>query len=207
MSMTTDQRRKSRVLERRQEVAELHKKGWSQASIAKHLGVTQPTVSGDLKAIRQEWLRSSVRDFDLARATELQKLELVEREAHAGWERSQKPSQSAVIQGAGTQQPTRKTVRNQSGDPRFLDVLLKCIERRSEILGLNVPQKIAPTDTEGQLLNLADILAMSVNIPLMPPANVIDVENELSRDAQSPPARPTSALQVRSATACEPKKN
>jgi hypothetical protein len=126
-----------------------------------------------------------VRDFDLARAQELQKIELIEREAHAGWDRSQKPAQSAVIEGEGNQQPSRKTVRNQSGDPRFLDVLLKCVERRSEILGLDAPQKVAPTDTEGRLLNLTEILGLAIESSLSAPANVIDVEEELARDAVS----------------------
>jgi transcriptional regulator with XRE-family HTH domain len=106
MAMTSH--RRSQIMERQQQVAELHKKGWSQAAIADRLKVTQPTVSSDLKKIRAEWLRSTVRDFDLARAQELQKIELIEREAHAGWDRSQKPAQSAVIEGEGNQQPSQK---------------------------------------------------------------------------------------------------
>lgn len=181
--MATNSQRKLQKQERRMQVAELHKKGWSQAAIAERLGVTQPTVSSDLKYIREEWRRSMVRDFDLARAQELQRVDRIECEANEGWDRSLKPSQSAVIQGEGAQQPSRKTVRNQSGDPRFLDILLKCSERRSKLLGLDAPQKVAPTDTEGRLLDLSGILGLAAEVPSSASSNVIDVESELARDA------------------------
>src|SRR5436190_12314643 len=96
------------VWHRRRQVAELSLQGWSQPAIAEHLEVSQPTICADLKAIRQEWRDSAVRDFDELRAIELQKLDFMEREAWAGWFRSQKPAQSAVVTGDGTGNLTRK---------------------------------------------------------------------------------------------------
>ena len=53
--------------------------------------MVQATVCGDLKRVREAWRESSVRDFDELRSIELLKIERVEREAWAGWERSQQP--------------------------------------------------------------------------------------------------------------------
>jgi hypothetical protein len=138
------------ILRRRQQVAELYLQSWSQAAIAERLQVDQSTISGDLKAIRREWRESAIRDFNQAQAEELQKIDRVEREAWAAWELSKKPSQSAVVDGDADSQQARKTIKNRHGDPRLLEVVLKCIVSRREILGLDAPTKIAPVMPDGQ---------------------------------------------------------
>jgi Homeodomain-like domain len=125
------------VINRRQQVAHLYLQNWTQAQIAEHLHVGQPTISADLRKIRQQWLQSGLRDFDSARELELQKIDLLDRESWAAWERSKKPTQSATVDGEGAGQRTRKTMRNQVGDPRFLDQVNKCIAQRRAILGLD----------------------------------------------------------------------
>jgi hypothetical protein len=128
--------KKLALLERRQQVADYYLQGWTQMEIAAHVGVDQTTVSDDLKVVRQQWRDSAVRDFDEAREVELRKIDRVEREAWAAWERSQKPAQSAHINDESNQRKTRRHVRNQYGDPRFLDQVNKCIASRCALLGL-----------------------------------------------------------------------
>ncbi len=132
------------VIERRQQVAQLYLQGWTQQAIAKQLEVVQSTICYDLQQIRKEWRLSAIRDFDDARAMELQRIDRIEREAWAAWERSQKPLQTAVITGQGAGERTRKCLTNQYGDPRFLDIVHKCIAQRRALLGLDA---IAPTET------------------------------------------------------------
>jgi predicted transcriptional regulator len=91
----------TQIAQRRQQVAELYTKGWFQTAIARELSISQPTVCQDLQAIRKQWRESAIRDFDAARELELQKLDRVEREAWAAWERSQQPAQSVVVSGDG----------------------------------------------------------------------------------------------------------
>ena len=74
---------------------------------------------------------------DEAREIELQKLGRLERETWAAWERSQKPVQSAVISGHGDRKNERRSMKNQHGDPRFLEIVLKCIAQRRGLLGLD----------------------------------------------------------------------
>ncbi|HEY4313615.1 MAG TPA: helix-turn-helix domain-containing protein [Pirellulales bacterium] len=138
------------IAQRRRQVADLYLQRWTQSSIAERVGVDQSTVCDDLKYVRREWRDSAVRDFDLAQAEELQKLDRVEREAWAAWEQSQKPAQSAVINGDGGNQQTRKSVRNRHGDPRMLEIILKCNAARRTMLGLDAPTKIAPVMPNGQ---------------------------------------------------------
>ena len=87
----------AQIARRRQQVAELYVKGWFQTAIAEELGVSQTTVCHDLKAIRKQWRESSIRDFDAARERELCKLDLLEREAWAAWQRSQEPAESTKV--------------------------------------------------------------------------------------------------------------
>ena len=125
------------ILERRKEVADLYVQGWKQVAIAARTGVAQPTICDDLKQIRIQWRESAIRDFDEARDLELQKIDRIEREA---W--SQKPTQSVVVSGDGAGQQNRKSMKNQIGDPRFLDTVQKCIAQRRALLGLDVPAQV-----------------------------------------------------------------
>ena len=138
------------VWRRRQQVAALHLKGWTQTAIAEYLNIGQPTVCKDLHAVEAEWLAASVHDTELARRKELLRLELVEREAWGAWERSKEPAQSAVVTGDTGKQQTRRSVRHQHGDP--LRQINQCVQTRCTLLGLNAPTKIAPTNLAGNAL-------------------------------------------------------
>ena len=130
------------ILKRRRDVADLYLQGWNQTAIAEELGVAQPTISDDVKHIRAEWRDSAVRDFDEARQLELMKLDRIEREAWSAFDQSKKPAQSAVVTGEGYGQKTRKSMKNQHGDPRFLDQVNKCITHRRALLGLDAPMQL-----------------------------------------------------------------
>ena len=70
--------RKVAIVERQQKVANLYLQSWTQMAIAAELGITQPVVCTDLKAIQAEWRESSIRDFDALREIELRKMDLLE---------------------------------------------------------------------------------------------------------------------------------
>lgn len=57
--MPVTKRQKLKMKERRKIVAERYLAGWTQARIAEHVGVTQQTVSLDLKALREEWVKQA----------------------------------------------------------------------------------------------------------------------------------------------------
>ena len=130
-------REKSRVADRRRKVAEWSLKGLTQQSIGDTLGVSQATVARDLEAIRQQWRDAAVRNFDEARGQQLEKLDLVETEAWAGWQRSQSPLQTGSSTETKAGRQTRASLKHSYGDPRFLDQIAKCIAQRCLLLGLH----------------------------------------------------------------------
>jgi hypothetical protein len=133
------------LVHRRRQVADLYLKGWTQMDIARHLSVSQMTVSRDLEKVESEWRAASIVEFGKARDRELQKLELIEREAWRAWQRSQDPVSAAVITDGKSGPQSRKSLKHQYGDPRFLDQVNKCIAQRCVLMGL---QPAAPP--EGQ---------------------------------------------------------
>ena len=148
--------RQLEIVQRRQKVAEWALQSWTQEAIAQELGVSQGLVAADLKKIRQVWRESAIRDFDAARHEELARLARIERESMAAWERSKQPLQTATVNGEAGAQTARRTVKHQNGDPRFLDIALRCSEARRQILGLDAPTKVSPTMPDGRPLTLEE---------------------------------------------------
>jgi predicted transcriptional regulator len=167
-------------------VADLYLQRCTQVTIAERLGISQPTVCDDIKKIRAEWRNSAIRDFDQSCELELRTIDWLQREAAEAWERSKKPAQSAVIHGDGTSAPTRKTLKNQNGDPRYLDAIQKCIASRCALLGLNAPQRLEHSGPDGGPMTLATMLAATDKAAAPPPpasahGNVVDEDVEYER--------------------------
>jgi hypothetical protein len=148
--MSRTPRRDTSREKRRLLVAELYIKGWTQAAIAQQIGTKQPTISNDLRAIRKMWRQSQIRDFDEAVARELEKIDRVEREAWEAWERTKQPHESTVVTDGQGGKRAQKRVKNQYGDPRYLEQVHKSIAARRALLGLDAPTRIAPTTPDGE---------------------------------------------------------
>jgi hypothetical protein len=167
-------------------VADLYLQRFTQVAIAERLGISQATVCDDLKKIEAEWRNSAIRDFDKSRELELRTFDWLQRESGEAWERSKKPAQSAVIHGDGAAAPTRKTLKNQNGDPRFLEQIQRCIAGRCALLGLNAPQRLEHSGPNGGPLTLATMLAVTDKAAAPPPptvahGNVVDEDAEYDR--------------------------
>lgn len=146
------------IAQRRQEVAERYLRGEYQSVIAQSLGVDTATISRDLAAVRAAWLSSAIRDFDAAKAEELARVDAVEQEAWKAWARSQENKEVAhqeqvddpIVHTDKDGKPhvtskvrKRTSLRRegQAGAPAFLEIVLKCITKRCEILGLDAPKR------------------------------------------------------------------
>ena len=122
--MGTGKRRSNGQLIRdRRRIADLYLRGWLQVDIAAEVGLSQSTVCQDLKALHKQWVASALVDIDIAKSKELAKIDVLERENWDAWQRS--------CEGAKTK----------TGNPRFLQGIERCIERRCKILGLDAPRK------------------------------------------------------------------
>jgi hypothetical protein len=138
----------------RRKAADYYLQGWLQADIAKELSIDQSTVSRDLSALHDEWLKSALLDFNEAKAQELAKIDRLEREYWDAWVRSKEDAEittvkakAVVIKGqTDVQIPAEereKTIqkRGQVGDSRFLAGVQWCIEQRCKIVGIYAAAK------------------------------------------------------------------
>lgn len=119
--------------ERRADVAKLHARGWSVRRIAAALGVGKSTVAEDVDALLAELVSVRIADCEKARESELEKLASCEAAAL-----------DIVLQAE--QAPGEL-------DPdvvmRACDRVVKIQERRAKLLGLDAPEKLDATLTEG----------------------------------------------------------
>lgn len=130
----------------RETVARLTLQGWSQLDIAQFLEIDQSTVSRDLKAIQQQWKESAIRDFDLDRQQELQRLSMLEKEYWKGWERSQQGKETSLTEKLATGKDeagnplgrVKLATRTEQriGEPAFLNGIQRVIDARCKLLGL-----------------------------------------------------------------------
>ena len=114
-----------------------------------------------MKFIRKMWLRDRLGKYAKRQTEERAKIDAVECEAWAVWRRSVGGQIDSVAyavavdqvggDGVGdveTAQPYRtvERIRQQTGSPRFLDIVLTCIEQRCKILGIGTRED--PTSLE-----------------------------------------------------------
>lgn len=163
----TDRQVELAILERRKNVAQRYVRGQTQWEIARAFEVDQATISRDLAAIQAEWLSQAVLDVGTVRARELARIDEVERQAWIAWLKSQENAETSKERTRGpdgTQTVTEKVSKGQAGDPRYLEIVLKCVERRCKILGVDTskpgtPDEPADTDARrNRLARLVDSL-------------------------------------------------
>ncbi len=144
-----------RVYSRRIKVAAIVLRGvTNQFDILAQLGMgddtpaNRCTISRDLKAIKEEWRVRACEDWREAQGAELARLDALEREYWAAWERSKVDRESHRDQktrrGDYDQETTETKKEPRDGDPRFLDGILNCIKRRCAILGLDAEKPQSP---------------------------------------------------------------
>jgi hypothetical protein len=155
---------KDAIVARRADVAYLYCRGWPQHKIAAKYHVTRQQVGKDLAAIRSAWQETMVREFDAYKAEQLAKLDAMEAEAWRGWRRSlrdavkqttkltpappPKPARAAdpdasddPLAEAGPPDPEmvvtedQTVTEGQAGDPRFLQIIGDCIDKRLRVVG------------------------------------------------------------------------
>lgn len=138
----SDAHQKTEIAKRRQEVSEKYLRGATIQQIADEYGVDKAQISRDLKYIREQWLEASINHIDQKKAIELAKLDHLEMTYWDGWERSVKNAK--VVTNEQTPVGKRKTTQTKtmSGNPAFLDGVLKCIDKRCQILGIEATKKI-----------------------------------------------------------------
>lgn len=120
-------------------IAAYYLKGWSQRAIADELGLSQQQISKDIAVVRERWQISGTINLDEAKQKELTRIDLLEFEFWAAWERSKKEGAKASQEKNLTGITVKSTMskENRDGNPAFLAGVMTCIDRRCKLLGLD----------------------------------------------------------------------
>ena len=135
---------------------ELRLKGWSLNQIARKVGYA--SASGVIKAVEAGMKTLCPPEkAEALREREVVKCDVIEREAWRQWKKStedgvkcttkesavdptgSKEASAAMVDAVEIERST--TVEGQSGNPALLDKVLKAMERRAKLLGLDSPVK------------------------------------------------------------------
>lgn len=138
--------------------------GKTQQEIANFLELDRSMISREVKAIKQEWKQSSLRDFDEERGQKLAELELVKVELWAAWHESKTAQETTSIEKTGLADSEKNSsslasarikhlLRKQTkpGDVSYMSGIVNCIKEQSKLLGL-YPEET----TGGQSITLTD---------------------------------------------------
>lgn len=144
-------------------VAELYLKGTPVKDIANAIGVTGARGSQLVTQIRERWCELYLQNFDQIYAEQLAKIDRLEAEYWAAWQRSLEIRIKTVeVNATGGPGGGRSEDRTEKEDPRgvpaYLDGVMKCIEKRCQLLGLEPPRKLE-VQTDGPAPQLTVILA------------------------------------------------
>ena len=122
--------------------------------IAEELGLSPSTVHQYQKKVREGWLERMHGTYDELRARELHEIDEVQRKAEEAYEASKGRKKRTATRSSfvgGDKDGQNRTLKAQEqnvvqlekpeGDPRFLDIIMKCIDRRIKLMGLDEPTK------------------------------------------------------------------
>lgn len=127
------------IAARREKVAALYLQRATQAEIARKVGISQPVVSRDLKAIQAAWMASAVASIDARKAEELARIDRLERTYWRAWHKSRRDSEerrAKTVTGENPRTEASKVERGRDGNPAFLEGVQWCVQKRLEILGV-----------------------------------------------------------------------
>lgn len=169
----------------------LYARGVSMREIARRMNDDRPysltfqQIAKDVRVILGRWQASCIKDIDELRSAELMRLSVMESEAWAAWEQSKTTAENTTtsqesggLGGTKTKAEIKRIKREP--DPRYLDIVRYCIDKRCKMLGLDAPVKLAQTTPDGRH---AAAGVLSVDEILIRYAGVLSGESEDNQQA------------------------
>jgi hypothetical protein len=135
----------------------------SQAEIAERLNqrdgvdytISRQLVGYDLQELQKAWLQAGLLDLTEAKVKELARIDELERAYWLEWAKTladrTTQTQHKTQRGDKELDETVTIITHGGGDPRYLEGVRWCIERRCKLLGLDEPTAIAnlgPSDLD-----------------------------------------------------------
>ncbi len=126
-------------------VADLYCQGVPTSEIANRLGVKISKVHVALQRAKQIWKAKFEESAELVKAEQLAKLDKIEAEAWAAWQRSKKIAIEQMRKESHSPKFGRSTEKGQKkihrdGEAKYLDIVMRTIRQRLELLGIMKPE-------------------------------------------------------------------
>lgn len=142
---------------RRPEVLRMYLEGIPVTEIAAKYAVSRQTIYDDFQTARREWQQTKIENVGELVELHIAQLEHVIREAYRGWHRSLEDSVT-LADTAGEDPKTTRTVKGQSGNPAFLDTIIKAVTKICELRGLLGKDREAREQAETQVTPMLGVI-------------------------------------------------
>lgn len=112
--------------------------------------ISMSMLRKELERLRKEWRERKRESMDAYMNEILDTLDTTIKEAFSEWNRSKQDYLQKQVNMAsdkkGESQAKMQVVQSRIGDPRFLAIVLQALERKSKLLGLDAPTRLAGPD-------------------------------------------------------------
>lgn len=129
------------------EMIHLARRGWSQDRIAEKMGVSQPLVCKELKAVYTKMAEQQKMDTEALIQQKLDRLGYICTEALDAWDKSKGDKESEVEEETtsdmrGNSTKTKRTREGRLPDPSYLNIATDCIKQESNLQALNPAKEV-----------------------------------------------------------------
>ncbi len=152
------------IVERRTEVARLVKLHLSYSDIAKKLGVTESTVSRDMRILLKDWEQEARVDAAKIRGRELQELDQMESEAIENYLRA-KMLMAGVTDPKGNKAEYKAWAEYAKAAREFMAQRYAIKDRRARLLNLNLDQTPQGAFVASMPITFIQMVAPSDSLP------------------------------------------
>lgn len=138
-------------------VGELMNRGYRGADIAREIGITPAGAQHWIDKIRAEIAaeyQRSIESLTALAGAHVAELDAVKREAWSAWEASKRPARVVIHREESGGEKGERTVTERRReqrlpDARYLSAILAAQAQQAKIVGVNAPEKVAPTSPDG----------------------------------------------------------
>jgi len=148
--MSKNTRTEAQILDDKVRISKLYLQGKTQNAIAAEIKVSRSQIQYDLKKIFLEWKEERIEVFEDSLLKELNELKLLKSEAWEAWEKSKQDSEKMTSKTILSKDKNdsknnankdttnvievSETIEGQNPNPKYLDIVFRCIETNLKIL-------------------------------------------------------------------------
>lgn len=141
----------------RAKVSDLMTRGYGVRAIARELGLTPANAQQWVDKVRAEIAaeyQRSIESLTALAGAHVAELDAVKREAWSAWEQSKRPARVVIRReesggDKGERSITERRREQRLPDARYLSAILTAQAQQAKIVGVNAPEKLAPTSPDG----------------------------------------------------------